>query len=483
MEDRFEHRDFEQFVKQSADQYRMFPSEKVWNNIHRTLHTRRRWYGIGLTLLLLTTAVVTWVMLLDPGTRNTELANINLSKTFQPTDLEQTEKPRVLIAKLNADTRQEPRHNNSSTRPTNHFFASANEDYSESISLTSAAEPVIAAITAAAITNNDIPVDTRPSNIKKSSPIQNTAIIARTSNISEPQLTTYTATADEVSLDADKAAEVKSPAASSSEIKDAGAPLYPMTIESVINTYSRKKGRKKLTWQIYAVPTISYRALKENQAFLREARSNGTIPLTQLPPDINSVVNHKPDLGFELGVSAGIPVSKNFKVIGGLQFNVSKYDIRAFNYQEEVATIALNSGPGANSVSTTSNYRSYGNTKANWLRNLYFSASAPIGMEIKFNSAKKSYAGFTTTLQPTYMLSNKSYLLSTDYKNYAEVPSLMRKWNLNTGFEVFAGYTTKKLEWRIGPQVRYQALSSFVDKYPVREHLFDFGLKVGVMLK
>jgi hypothetical protein len=81
------------------------------------------------------------------------------------------------------------------------------------------------------------------------------------------------------------------------------------------------------------------------------------------------------------------------------------------------------------------------------------------------------------------MLSNKSYLLSTDYKNYAEVPSLMRKWNLNTGFEVFAGYTTKKLEWRIGPQVRYQTLSSFKDKYPVREHLFDFGLKVGVMLK
>ena len=43
-------RDFEQFVKQNADQYRMFPSEKVWNGIHNSLHTRRRWYGFGLTL-------------------------------------------------------------------------------------------------------------------------------------------------------------------------------------------------------------------------------------------------------------------------------------------------------------------------------------------------------------------------------------------------------------------------------------------------
>ena len=63
MENNFNNRDFEQFVKQNADQYRMFPSEKVWNGIHNTLHTRRRWYGIGLSLLLLTTGVVTWVML------------------------------------------------------------------------------------------------------------------------------------------------------------------------------------------------------------------------------------------------------------------------------------------------------------------------------------------------------------------------------------------------------------------------------------
>ena len=50
-------RDFEQFVKQNADQYRMFPSEKVWRGIHTTLHTRRRWYSLGLGLLLLITAL------------------------------------------------------------------------------------------------------------------------------------------------------------------------------------------------------------------------------------------------------------------------------------------------------------------------------------------------------------------------------------------------------------------------------------------
>ena len=67
MESNFNNKDFEQFVKQNADQYRMFPSEKVWNGIHNTLHARRRWYSIGLTLLVLSTVAVTWVMLLSPA--------------------------------------------------------------------------------------------------------------------------------------------------------------------------------------------------------------------------------------------------------------------------------------------------------------------------------------------------------------------------------------------------------------------------------
>ena len=159
-------------------------------------------------------------------------------------------------------------------------------------------------------------------------------------------------------------------------------------------------------------------------------------------------------------------------------------DIRAYSHPSEVATIALsNAAGGTNTFSTVTNYRNAGGSKADWLKNLYFSASAPIGLELKLLGNRKTYMGISGTIQPTYITSNRSYLLSTDYKNYAEVPSLIRKWNINTGFEVFAGYTTGKLKWRVGPQVRYQTMSSFQKKYPVQEHLFDFGLKLGIMLK
>jgi hypothetical protein len=167
-----------------------------------------------------------------------------------------------------------------------------------------------------------------------------------------------------------------------------------------------------------------------------------------------------------------------------LQFNISKYDIKAYSGASEVATISLsNSGGGTRTVSTLTNLRNTGTSAgADWLHNLYFSASVPVGLELKLIGNRRSYVGISGTVQPTYILSNRAYLISTDYKNYAEVPSLTRKWNINTGFEVFAGYTTGNVSWRVGPQVRYQAMSSFQNKYPIKEHLFDFGLKLGVML-
>ena len=101
---------------------------------------------------------------------------------------------------------------------------------------------------------------------------------------------------------------------------------------------------------------------------------------------------------------------------------------------------------------------------------------------MKLAGNDKTYVGVAGTIQPTYVLNDRAYLISTDYKNYAEVPRLTRHVNLSTGFETFVNYTSGKTKWQIGPQVRYQILSSYHNKYPIKENLFDFGLKVGVTL-
>jgi hypothetical protein len=195
--------------------------------------------------------------------------------------------------------------------------------------------------------------------------------------------------------------------------------------------------------------------------------------------DVNTVVNHKPDLGFQIGVRSAYPLSKWLSITGGFQLSVSKYDIKAYQHPTEVATIALTD----RNVAAPSNYRNTNGYHENWLRNFYFSASVPVGLELKLSDGNRNYFGVAGTIQPTYVLDNRAYLISADYKNYAEVPSLTRRWNMNTSFEVFSEQTTGKIKWRVGPQVRYQTLSSFSKNYPIREHLFDFGLKLGIQLK
>lgn len=43
---------FEDFLKQKSDQYKMYPSDKVWKNIHGSLHTRRKWFIMGMFTLI-----------------------------------------------------------------------------------------------------------------------------------------------------------------------------------------------------------------------------------------------------------------------------------------------------------------------------------------------------------------------------------------------------------------------------------------------
>ncbi|MEO6610984.1 MAG: hypothetical protein ABIT05_09485 [Chitinophagaceae bacterium] len=486
MENRFNNRDFEQFVKQNADQYRMFPSDKVWKGIHNTLHTRRRWYGIGLALLLLTTATVTGVML-SPSARKQTAARVPVSAKPAVND---QQKPAEIVIAQAKPVNEKTAFVTAATRFQQDLFLSGTsntpviDDPEENMenSPEDYTEPVIASVNF-----------TQPESISKPAVIVNNSKpqpVIRPLNKPSVNLNMVVAapTIDkEIIFPSAQDEKYKANQLTSAFEKDFAlnrTDNYPLSIESVLNSYRHNSLRKKLSWQVYFTPTVTYRKLSENEEFLNASRPYTASPTNQTT-DVNSVVRHKPDIGMQLGFATGYPLSKRLRIVTGLQFNVSKYDILAFNYPSEVATIALSTASGgANTVSTFTNYRnSGGSSHADWLRNLYTSASVPVGLEWKVATNKRSYVGVGATIQPTYILSNRAYLISTDYKNYAEVPSLVRKWNVNTGFEIFTGYTTGKINWRLSPQVRYQGLSSFQAKYPVKEHLFDFGLKLGLMLK
>jgi hypothetical protein len=434
MKRNFTPENFEEFLRQSADGLRMRPSGKVWKGVSSQLNKRRRRFGVTIGVFFLAISTFGYFMLEQPGSFS---------------------KPSLQPEPIKASSSQEN---------------SAIVDRSQSSIATYTHSPM-------ATTKN-----------KTARPAASNAIgatISPTNNMEQPQVALNTAEFSPTIVDSyfEGTSNTQTPAI----IQGNKAALkYPLTIESVTNSFIPLKLKKKVGFQFYFTPTVSYRKLGENKSFLRSQPSTNPNYTPALIYDVNTVVTHKPNIGFELGMAAKYPLTNNLKLLGGIQFNVNRYDIKAYtSFTSSVATIMFN-GRTNNRPDSLNAYSRYSNStsgyKSDWLQNYYIQISAPVGVEMKLSGNDKVQFGVATTVQPTYVLGDRAFMITTDYKSYVEVPQLVRRWNVNTSLETFVGYSTGHLNWQVGPQVRYQLLSSFINKYPVKENLFDFGLKVGVSL-
>lgn len=493
MENNLNNREFERTVRQYADQFRMFPSDRVWKGVENALHRRRRWYGIGLILLLVTTATVTMVILTPADRSEFVRLGRNASYTMGLPLKQIAPEPAALVNApvLGNDKAAARSYPNGLVQ--NYFTPPPAEDNTNEVQgfetedLVSHYRNDLEPVTQLMEEKRPVAIS-KPAAIEKTSHVfSNLLALSKTSLLDQKDYvkTELPSSSDAADLfmDGNKNQKQKE---NNPVKKETAFLLPPYTIESVLNSYKHTKGGKKWNWLLHFTPTISYRTLSENTEFISAARYNSIVNGTGnanpvfYSTDVNSVVQHRPDLGMQLGLRGGLPLSQWFSITAGLQLGISKYDIRASETNAEMASIALTT---RNTLNTVTNFRNEEGAKENWLRNFYFSASVPVGMELKLSDGSKNYFGIATTLQPTFVLDNRAYLITTDYKNYAEVPSLTRKFNMNTSFEIFSAHTTGKVQWRIGPQVHYQLMSSFNKNYPIKEHLFDFGLKLGVQLK
>jgi hypothetical protein len=402
MERNFTNENMEEFLRQNADGLRMRPSAKVWKGISSHLKWRRRRTGLILgTSLLLTTTLGYY--LVNESAKNFNTQTNSNTKTEK---IVASQSPAIHI------TNQQP------IAVNNKPVKKVNKSYQGNL-----VETQEFSFTQTLLQRNE-------------ETIQNAFEPTIVDSYFETELNT----------------ENKLTTRENFTIAD------PLSIESVLNSYKQKV--KKLSWQTYFTPTVSYRKLSDNY--------------------IDNVAPHKPAFGFELGLAAKYPVSKNTKFRAGLQFNVNRYEIKTFDSYAQLATIRLSDRNGTDYVRTVTNYNNFSGYQSNWIKNFYLQVSVPVGIELKLKGDDKVQFGIASTLQPTYLLGDKAYVISSDYKNYAEMSKLVRHWNLNTNLETFVAYSTGHLKWQVGPQVRYQLLSSYVKKYPVKEHLFDFGLKVGI---
>ena len=71
---------------------------------------------------------------------------------------------------------------------------------------------------------------------------------------------------------------------------------------------------------------------------------------------------------------------------------------------------------------------------------------------------------------------------SADADNYISETPLLRKWNMNAAVETFVTFKPSSgVTLSVGPQLRYQLLSTYKKEYNYTEKLYNIGVKIGLV--
>lgn len=437
MDHNFYDNDFEEYLKQKSELYKMYPSDRVWNNINSSLHGRKKWWGLGIFLFFVAGGVFISREMLMPRKANGPLA---ASKVIIPAG-------HTSLNKNSSSTKQF-----TSTSGTNDKSSTANAIRTESGSQEfilipgQNSKPQTASSELLTEVSNEETVAAAEKQLLPSLPAGN-----------QPAPPRFT---------------ILAPAIPVTSIRQQQS-LPAKSLEANILAGAAKSS--PLSLKFYASPNISYRRLNSlDQATPQVPVASGAAG------DVNRYVQHRPAPGFEIGTTVQYDLSSSLSVFAGAQLNYSRYYIAAFKYHTEKASIALDKPFVRDTLSGYTDIRNLSGYAPEQLQNKYLQVAVPVGLEIKLLGNRNLQFKVAGSVQPTFLLSSKVYLLSSDYKNYIEGPNLARTFNVHTNFEAFVSYQTGGLRWQIGPQFRSQLLSSYSNQYRVREYLTEFGLKIGV---
>jgi hypothetical protein len=461
MEENFYKDEFEVFLKEQADNHRMFPSDSVWRNIFTTLHSDEKWPALTVTAFAIVAAIIGVSVYFSPGPNvfayqvpvTEKTASSANAKSLLALGSDKTsanwstangdvKRDEAKVGNLKDDRSQQAGSKDylSSLHRDNIAFnqsltsktvtSNINTDYSNQIYIT---EPIIELIR----------VDEADKNL-------------RTAPVAELE-TTPEELSDKIVLDQNPAPRTdKAPAIA-----------------------TKNKSKNRFSYEVYITPSASFRRLNEDNQGSIYSPSAGPRAINYVT-NVNKIVRHAPGTGVEAGVAFGYDLTKKLKITTGAQFNIRQYSIEAYSAPYEVATIALMSNSGMDSVTRLSTYRTSSGNYLTQISNRYYQISIPVGLQLRVLGSKNVGLNVAGSVQPTYTLNKNAYLLSNDFKNYAQSGAIMRNWNVNTSVEAFLSVRSGTYQWQIGPQFRYQQLPTFSDKYPIKEHLMDYGVKIGV---
>jgi hypothetical protein len=510
---------FERFLRDKTDEFRMYPSKRVWYSIYNNMHPGTRLPSLSMCILLIFSLFL--VGYLNTGTGKQVAAANNISKsevnyslpdvaTSLTTVTGSVETGGVIKQPLTAGVfNRLSQLNNHSKAGSNKTVVIANNpdliNNKKQGHLNSSAKHNNIAI--ASFADNDLMngnavavIKAMPSEIENAeTDLAASAIdeINTESNtdFSEVLKNKITASVEQNNLVADNAAPAFIIASAAKSIDDAktkkvsnkAVVMYQADkawIEdfALHNKPVAKKWAGKLSWLAYITPSVVYRQLHNNATDKTIAGNNNYNNV-----NVDKMVTHKPSFGAETGVSLQYDVVKKLRLKAGVQFNYTRYNAHAYENFHPIGTSILmnnDNGTGVYELFATSPYSNLNGLTLKKLHNETYQLSIPLGADIRLAAVTDNiswYAG--ATVQPTYIAYGKSYIISSDRKSYVDDRTLLNRFNLNAGFETYLSLKTDNYTLQLGPQFRSQIFSTNTKLYTVEERLMNFGFKVGISKK
>jgi hypothetical protein len=486
MDDNLYQDDFEEFLKGQVKNHRMYPSDAVWRNINKKLHGEKNWPALTIAafaILVATVAVCVHflpkpnIFAVQPPVSSVQ-KNTEVLTNDNPTSLSSV--PFAVAGKNNGKSN----------------FIKGTPIQKDDAGLVAATLPNLSTakqlVIQNATTSNNIIAQAikkaegtnRKKLVTENIPaiVNNNVEIAATSAINTPQSSPITEDNSSTTI---KSADVPNKSVQPTQSDPSDKNMVDGFLKEHKNdlklytTTQTKSLKNRISYLVYIAPSVSYRKLAEDESALKSNATGGPVALNYVT-DVNQVVRHKPGTGLEAGVSILYNLSEKLRLKSGLQFNMRQYNIEAYRSLTEPASIALFTSTGVDTVNTLSYYRTSNGYYAAQLSNRYFQLAVPIGIEWEIVGNKAVQLNLAGSLQPTYLLNKNAYLLSTNFKNYTENSSMINSWNINSNVEAYLSFKVGEYKWQIGPQLRYQHLSTFIHQYPIKEHLMDYGFKLGV---
>ena len=497
---------FERLLKERSDEFRMYPTKRVWYSIYNNIHPGRKWPSIAMSITLI--AILLLVGYLNTNNKNTYVAfsdslqsnhapSVNLSDTHSDHSISVTttdnQKPataytdnsslpnsgnipggkiseivnlKSLVAKsVSGNTNKPKKKDLVPTRSTS--IASGKHDLAVNATKRNnegnvdvpTNQEILFLNENKSIVKNNFPDALNRLNIQTEEDVLN----LKNSNLAViTDIKIDNNTALNISITNNKA-ELQSKENIMPDEEKAWVENF-----ALYNRPAPKKWAGKLKWQMYITPSVVYRELKNTIS-------------TQ--PDINKEVLQHPSFGVEIGGGILYPVFKGVNLKTGIQFNFTRYNADGFANSHPVATsITLTTATGQ----LYQGYRStpYSNNDGITplkLHNETYQISLPLGMDVKLAGNDNLQWNIGATIQPSYVVGGKSYLISSDKRNYVKETDLINRWNLDAGFETFISYKTDNgFTLQFGPQFRKQIFTTNSKQYTVEEKLTNYGFKFGI---